>query len=513
MFIRKKPNKSGSISIQIIKKEDRRNVLVTTIGSASDEVEIEKLLVKAREFIDRQHKQLSLSISDASVDQWFNKAFSQLGKLRFVGGEMILGRLYDEIGFNKIDSELFKDLVITRLLNPSSKLKTLRYLEEVKDSEYSIKTVYRYMDRLESQQKQVVEQISYQHTVDQVLKADPSVLFYDVTTIYFEAEKEDELRIAGFSKEGKHKHPQILLGLLVSSGGYPMAYEIFEGNKYEGHTMMPVLDTFKQRFGLKRLVIVADSGLINNDNITQLQNSGYEFIIGARIKNEAKPIKDQILGLNFDDGKPKQIAQEGGLKLIVSYSEKRAKKDRINREKGVERLNKKIKSGKLTKSHVNNRGYNKFLKMSGNIDVQLDEEKVIAEKKWDGLKGYLTNLNKDFNQLIDEYNQLWQIEKAFRISKTELRIRPIYHRLPKRIRAHICISFTAYKIFKELERKLKVAESEITVHRALEVIPQITAITITHPNNKDQKQKIIYHSQTQKQVFEHIISALGDPMS
>ncbi|MGB3464980.1 MAG: IS1634 family transposase, partial [Cyclobacteriaceae bacterium] len=486
MFIRKKPNKSGSVSIQVIKKENRRNVLVTTIGSASNQVEIEKLLTKAREFIDQQHRQLSLSISDASIDQWFDKAFAQLGQLRFVGGDLVLGRLYDEIGFDMLGSPIFKDLVMARLLNPSSKLKTLRYLEEIKGSQYSIKTVYRYMDRLEAKQKQLVEQISYRHTVDQVLKGNPSVVFYDVTTIYFEAEKEDELRIAGFSKEGKHKHPQILLGLLVSTGGYPMAYEIFEGNKYEGHTMMPVLDKFKQRFDLKRLVVVADSGLINSENVTQLQKSGYEFIIGARIKNETTQIKDQIIGLSFDDGKPKQIVKEGNLKLVVSYSEKRAKKDRINREKGIERLNKRIKSGRLTKSHVNNRGYNKFLKMSGDIEVQLDEEKVIAEEKWDGLKGYLTNLNRDFNELIDEYNHLWQIEKAFRISKTELRIRPIYHRLPKRIKAHICISFTAYKIFKELERKLEEAESEITIYRALEIIPQITAITLTHPNRKDQ---------------------------
>ena len=139
------------------------------------------------------------------------------------------------------------------------------------------------MDKLYRTQKELVQQISYAHTLS-ILGKGLSAVFYDVTTLYFEVDQEDELRKTGFSKEGKHQHPQIILGLLVSKGGYPLAYDIYEGNKYEGHTMLPVLDAFKEQYKIEQLVIVADSGLLSNDNIVELIEKGYEFIIGARIR-------------------------------------------------------------------------------------------------------------------------------------------------------------------------------------------------------------------------------------
>ena len=147
-----------------------------------------------------------------------------------------------------------------------------------------VQTVYRYLDKLYNQQKELVQRISYQHTLT-ILHNSISIVFYDVTTLYFEVNNEDELRKTGFSKEGKHQHPQIVLGLLVSVDGYPLAYEIFEGNKFEGYTMLPVIDTFKKKYKLDQLVIIADSGLLSNENITELQTKGYQYILGARIKN------------------------------------------------------------------------------------------------------------------------------------------------------------------------------------------------------------------------------------
>jgi len=128
------------------------------------------------------------------------------------------------------------------------------------------------------------------------------LFFYDVTTLYFEAEKEDELRKTGFSKDGKHQHPQIVLGLLVSVDGYPLAYDIFEGNKFEGHTMLPIIDAFKIKYNLSKLIVVADSGLMSSNNIVQLQLQGYEYILGARIKNEKKQMQNQILALTLKHG-------------------------------------------------------------------------------------------------------------------------------------------------------------------------------------------------------------------
>jgi transposase len=270
-------------------------------------------------------------------------------------------------------------------------------------------------------------------------------VFYDVTTIYFEIDDEDELRKTGFSKEGKHQNPQIVLGLLVSRNGYPLAYEIFEGNKFEGHTMLPILDAFKQKYSLERLIIIADSGLLSRSNIEELQSKNYEFILGARIKNESNIIKEKILGLRLENGQSALI-KKGNLNLIIAYSDNRAKKDSHNREKGLSKLEKQIRIGHLTKSNINNRGYNKFLKMDGEIKVTIDKSKLNEDKAWDGLKGYITNTNLAKDEIIENYQHLWQIEKAFRISKTDLKIRPIYHRLQRRIEAHICISFVAYKM-------------------------------------------------------------------
>ncbi len=218
-----------------------------------------------------------------------------------------------------------------------------------------------------------------------------SVVFYDVTTLYFQIDDEDEIRKRGFSKEGKHQNLQIVLGLLVSVDGYPLAYEIFEGNKFEGHTMLPVIDRFKEKYKLDKLVIIADSGLLSAQNIKELQEKGYEFILGARIKNEKHEIKDKILSLNLKTGESAIIEKDDRLKLIISYSDKRALKDKSNRERGLKRLQKQLKSGKLTKSHINNRGYNKYLKMDGKVNISIDMEKFNKDEKWDGLKGYITN--------------------------------------------------------------------------------------------------------------------------
>jgi len=298
------------------------------------------------------------------------------------------------------------------------------------------------------------------------------VVFYDVTTLYFEIDQEDDLRKTGFSKEGKHQNPQIVLGLLVSKNGYPLAYDIFEGNKFEGHTMLPVLDSFKEKYRLGQMVIIADSGLLSNTNIDELQRGGYEFILGARIKNEKRDTQNKILSLNLKNGES-AVVNKDGLKLIITYSDNRAKKDRLNREKGLRKIEKQIKTGRLTKSSINNRGYNKYLKMDGQVNIAVNYQKFEADAAWDGLKGYLSNARLTKDQIIENYGHLWHIEKAFRISKTDLKIRPIFHRLQRRIETHVCISFVAYKVYKELERQLKEMQSSLSPEKAIEVAKTI----------------------------------------
>lgn len=496
MFIRKKPNKSGVISVQIIDKSSGKYKVLKTIGSSGDAARVEQLMIKANQELTKLTGQLPLNFDIASEQELVNLFFNSIHEVLLYGPELLLGKLFDEIGFNAIKEDLFRHLVITRLAFPVSKLKTVAYLLWHKGVSVGVDKVYRYLDKLHDKQKEAVQQISYQHT-RQVLNKDISIVFYDVTTLYFEIEDEDELRKTGFSKEGKQQHPQIILGLLVSVNGYPLAYEIFEGNKFEGYTMLPVIDAFKAKYKLEKLVVIADAGLLSNDNLQQLQSKGYEYILGARIKNESEAVKKQILALTLNNGESVALKKDENTTLIITYSENRAKKDAANRKRGIDKLRKAVATGKLTKRSINNRGYNKYLKLEGEVSITLDEQKYKADAQWDGLKGYITNSNLQKEAVIENYRHLWQIEKAFRISKTDLRIRPVYHRLKRRIEAHICIAFCAYKIYKELERQLKEKKATLGPEKAIDIAKTIYKITITTPYSKTRQSRLFKPTEEQ----------------
>jgi transposase len=477
MFVRKKVNKSGVVSVQVITKMNGRSKLVKSIGSSSDDGLIASFVAQGHQFIASFGGQQTIDFSNEST--LLKSVFQSIISHVEIGTEILLGKVFDSIGFGAVGDDLFRRLVLSRLIYPASKLKTSDCLDRYHALDYPVQQIYRYMDKLHSSQKELVQQISYEHT-KQILGGQINVVFYDVTTLYFEIDQEDELRKTGFSKEGKHQSPQIVLGLLVSKNGYPLAYDIFEGNKFEGHTMLPIIDAFKNKYSIDQLVIVADSGLLSNTNIDELQRGGYEFILGARIKNEKRDIQSKILSLTLKNGES-AIVKKNNLRLIVTYSESRAKKDRLNREKGLRKIEKQIRTGKLTKASINNKGYNKYLKMGGQISITIDYKKFEADAAWDGLKGYITNAQLSKDEIIENYGHLWQIEKAFRISKTDLKIRPIYHRLQRRIETHICISFVAYKIYKELERQLKEKQSDFSPEKAIEIaktIYQVKAKTL-----------------------------------
>lgn len=349
----------------MVSKISGRYKVLQSFGSAHTDAEREVLVGKAEHWIKLKSGVQELDFGNEAA--LYRKLLESISSHKLVGIDLVLGKIFNEIGFNQVKGSLFKDLVLYRLVYPKSKLKTTEYLYRYEQKDYSEDDIYRYLDKLYNTQKEKVQQISYQHT-KLVLGGQISIVFYDVTTVYFEIDNEDDLRKTGFSKEGKHQNPQIVLGLLVSKNGYPLAYDVFEGYKFEGHTMLPVIDAFKRKYGLKQLAVVADSGLLSHQNIEELVTKNYEFILGARIKNESKPIKEKILALKLKSGES-QIIKKDRLRLIITYSDTRAKKDKHNREKGLKRLEKRVKSGKLTKASINNRGYNKYLKMEGEINV------------------------------------------------------------------------------------------------------------------------------------------------
>jgi len=504
MFIRKKVNKSGSTSVQILKKIDRKNILVETIGCSRNEVLVQQLVNKARQRLVELDSQKLFDFhttKDQIVEQHFNH--DEAVSVNNIGPELIFGKLFKDIGFEEIPEPFFKNIVMARLTYPVSKLKTAEYLQRHHNVEIDINQIYRFLDRFREKYQQQAQEIVFKHS-SSILKQ-ITVIFYDMTTLYFETEDGDDLRKIGFSKDGKFQKPQIMLGLLVGKDGYPIGYNIFEENTFEGHTLLPVLREIEEKYLFPKPIVVGDAALLSAENLKSLETENYKFIIGARIKNENEKTKTEILkkAKDLGDGESFSIKKEDGNRLIVNYSRDRAKKDAYNREKGITKLRKKLKRGKLTKEHISRRGYNKFLVLKGAVLIHLDEEKIKQDSLWDGLKGYLTNTKLSNNTVITNYCHLWQIEKAFRISKTDLRIRPIHHYRKRRIEAHICIAFVAYTIWKELERLLKEKQINMSPNKVIELAKTIHQVSFILPDSGETRTVFAKLSDQQKLILKH----------
>ena len=482
MFVRKKKNKSGSVSVQIISKNSGKYKVIETIGCSKNDYVIEQLIKDAHErLLELEPNLFDFVEYTAKKQKLTNK------DMRVIGDELIFGKLFKDIGCLNISfkrkkkKDIFKALVVSRLLYPGSKLYMIDYYHIYKKQKIDKNKIYRFMDTIyKDDLKSQIEQCIFDHT-KKIMNDTIAVTFYDVTTLYFESESEDDLRRIGFSKEGKLARPQIQLGLFTTLQGYPLSYEVYEGNKYEGHTLVDILKKFQTKFNIEtKPIVVADRGMLNNDNIAYLENNGYKYILAAKIKNVSNDIKEQIGNLAFlNDGTIHTLQIDKEIKykdknnqkktlqtqqrLILTYSSKRAKKDKYTKDKAIEKIEAKL-SKNITKSDLKLSYYAKYLDIDDKCDIKykLNPNKILQDEKLDGIKGFITN---DFtlkpNDVIEHYQNQYDVEKAFRISKTDLKIRPIYHRLESRIKAHILISFISYAIYKEFERRIKNSNLDI----------------------------------------------------
>jgi transposase len=481
-------------------KDGRKNRIIKSFGSTKLPNELVRLEKQASQFIEDQRRQLGLFI--APEDKLIRSFVDSISNddLRIVGPQLILERIYEQMGYGTIDPKgYFKHLVTCRITYPGSKLRTVDYLYRHYKINVSAQTIYRYLDKIETTLKPIAEHITFEHT-KKVLQGRIGIVFYDMTTLYFETESEDDLRMIGYSKDGKHQHPQIMIGLLVSVNGLPIGYEIFQGNTSETKTLIPMLNVMIDRFEVDKPIIIADSALLSKSNLEALQEQGYEYILGGRIKNETKLVQQIILSKTIEESDPIGLPHPYG-RLIVSYSSKRAAKDLFNRKRGLTRLEAKVKSGKLTKEAINNRGYNKYLKLEGQTKVKVDYEAFNQDKVWDGLKGYVTNTELSATEIIGAYQNLWHVEKAFRMSKSDLRFRPIYHYKVDRISAHILICFVSYAIYKELERLLHINNMNLSAEKAIAELKEIQELTYTLPKSKQVIHQLLELTQFQKSII------------
>ena len=502
MFLRKKKNRSGSISVVVVSKSRGRYKEIRSFGTADTEEEISKLYADAQHWLQTHGNQLPIDFDDErgrERDETI-RVVDNMDAVLINGTQLLLSQVYDRIGFNRIPDEILRHLVIARVSQPRSKLATVAYLKSYYDEDVNLNHIYRYMDKLYNTQKELVQQISVEHT-RKILGGKIGLLFYDVSTLYFETSNTDVLREPGFSKDGKTKESQVVLGLLVSRDGYPLSYSLYNGKQYEGYTIVPMIDDFKQRFNLgEDFVVVADSGLMSADNLKLLRDAKYKYVIGARIRNEKKSVREKILGWERKNDDFYECKRENDERLIVGYSEARAKRDAYNRNRGVERLRKAYGNGKLTKDQVNKRGYNKFLEISKDVEVVISDEKIMEDEKWDGLKGYVTNTKLPANEVVDQYHGLWVVERAFRISKGTLEMRPMFHFTERRIEAHVCICFVAYKVYKELERIIAAMGIKMSVDKVLDIAKTITTVKVNMPQNHEVYTKTLFLSEQQKTI-------------
>jgi transposase len=501
MFVRKKKNRSGSTSVVVVDKTKSKFKEVKVFGTSDDDVKIEALYQEAKSWV--YERQMGLNLfnvyqNEVEEHQVVSHLLTNIDQVLLNGSQLLLNQVFKKVGFDAIEDSIFKSLTIARLCEPLSKAGTVEYLKSHFDEDIHLHKIYRYLDKLYNAQQEKIQQISVEHT-RKILGGHIGLMFYDVTTLYFEAENGDELRQSGFSKDGKHSQPQIVLGLLASKDGYPLSFSIFNGSQFESRTMIPIIDDFKQRFKVDDFVIVADSGLINKLNIKLLQSANYKYIIGARIKNESAEITNWLLNLDKKDGHFYETPKDNN-RLIVGYSEKRAKKDKSNREKGIKRLTETYKTGKITKDKINKKGYNKFLDISDNITVTINDDKIKEDKKWDGLKGYITNTGLTAAEVYSQYSSLWEIERAYRITKGKIEMRPMFLFNPKRIQAHICICFAAYKIYKELERVIKLKKINYSVEQVLNIAKTITTIKVKLPTSGQKIIKTLFLTPKQKEI-------------
>jgi hypothetical protein len=430
-FIRRVKTKSGATAIQIAHKVYGKIKRIDHIGSAHNSAELELLLGLARQ---RLHQgQLSLFDSQPSqITIGLQESASTL--LRD-----ILLEQYQCLGFGCFNDPDFAYLCIARLVEPVSKLDSLRVLADMGVSGVDKNRLYRCLNRVVNQRyRDTISRMCFTKAQNRGI----TLVLYDVTTLYFEIQKEDEYRKPGLSKE-RRLEPQIVLGLLVDQTGFPIELHSFEGNRAEVKTILPVIEAFKTRNQLNEITIVADAAMLSAKNLEEITAAGYTYIVGSRLNKIPYDIAEYQKTAPLSDNQIITTTINQEKRIIYQYKEKRAILDRSNLEKQIAKA-KRVVSGQVPASRA------KFVtvKSKGKSLNQLLIDKAQALV---GIKGYVTNTPLSDKKVIDYYHQLWHVEQTFRMSKSDLKARPIFHRKKDAIEAHLTIIMATLAIGKNIE--------------------------------------------------------------
>lgn len=463
MQVRTTKTASGSTAVQVVDRFNQRTKIIKHIGSAKDAFSLENLMKLGRQYIRENNN--TTPLFPELVSEIEQKHLVSIDHLVFTNtyhafAYEFFSFFYTRNGFDVIENPVLKDLAIMRLVEPASKQASLALLKEYFGHTYGHTTLYKSL-RLIRQQKDAIEQAAISYAKHN-LAFDFSLVFYDVTTLYFETFKQDAdvvdekgtvvtkgLRAPGFSKDNKPLQPQIMIGLVVNGDGYPISIEMFSGRTFEGHTMLPMICNLQEKYNIKTLTVVADAGMLNSDNIQGIKEVGLNYVVGARLGNvTAKTLKEVSMNLNKTEGVYFTTETKQGT-LICDYSKKRAVKDRSDRKKQLKRAQTQIDNPKKTKRKA------RFVTEETKAKLILNQALIEKDELKEGIKGYYTNLTLDKNitpqDIVARYKDLWNVEKSFRIAKSDLEARPIFHHKQESIKAHILIVFVSLCLAKSIE--------------------------------------------------------------
>jgi transposase len=396
--------------------------------------------------------------------------------------------------FSKIRLDQLKDLVIARIAEPCSKLRTAEILKKDYARALSEDKIYKLMDLIVTQEDSIKLKI-FEATKEFCPNQVVDVLFFDVTTLYFESQKDDTLKTFGYSKDHKIGEVQIVLALATTSQGLPVGYSLFPGNTAEVKTLLHCLGEWRKNLKIENVIIVADRAMMADSNLQEMEDAQLKYVIAAKLKTMPKVLKTEILDRQKEiEGtlnEEKIYIQEhryNDRRVIVSFSESRAKKDRYDRERLIEKVKRKLNDDVgETRKFVTNNGYLKYTDEKKKGQVAFNEAKVEEEAKWDGLHGIITN---DFQakavDLLQRYRGLWVIEESFRINKHSLKMRPIYHFKPERIKAHILICYIAFSLSRYAQQKVQMLDEKISVERIRDALSQVESSIVKDKETKQQ---------------------------
>ena len=501
MFIRQKNNKSGTVSIQIIDRSRGRYKVVRTFGCSMDPLELDRLLKYARSEMLRLSQPLNFNFDPGKGNALASIAYPDTAQIRLAGPELVLGKLYEEIGFGQIKDELFKHMVITRLCYPLSKLKTIAYLSHSRGVTIDAERINLYLDRLGNKQKERILEVCSVHSKRIRKKAFRKIICY-VAPLHYESVEAEELKMDSIQRGNKMHHPHLLFVLFVNADGDPLAYELVEASRMNYRMLHDVTADFAARHRTKQLLVVTETAIFTEELPTALKEYAMDYVLGTRLKSEDQDLLKQLRSLKLKDGKVGEIRVDGETRLMVGYSTERAEREKYNRQKGLEKLERAIQQQRLSRKNINNRGYNRYLKPTGKAGVAIDYRKFRRDEKLNGLKAIFTNAGLQWEELGEQMEKLSCIGNSFRISMADLASGSPDHQPMPRIEAHFSIAFSAFKLLRELDRKMEASGMHQTADQIIEIAKTILEITVQDPSSGMKSSHLHPQDEEQRQLLE-----------